>query len=102
MQAGAIGDRHNRDLGLPVQCAPPWARAGESVHLGGVIKFVIECQRCRVLQKLPEARTGISKPSRGKFNRESGEPGSNRCRKRGVHSAISKGAINVYDYAMQG
>ena len=23
MQAGAIGDRHNRDLGLPVQCAPP-------------------------------------------------------------------------------
>ena len=22
MQAGAIGDRHNRDLGLPVQCAP--------------------------------------------------------------------------------
>ena len=65
-----------------------WARAGESVHLGGVIKFVVECQRCRVLQKLPEACTGIGEPPRGKFNGESGEPGSNRCRKRGVHSAM--------------
>ena len=33
MQVGAIGDRHNRDLGLPVQCAPPMRSSLEPLVL---------------------------------------------------------------------